>query len=110
MKFLDNYANDLAGKTNAFDRAWRDTMPEAFQAVHAVAGRVKSNAILMNVSSAMAQGLNVPERNWVYPRPAGAGSGGNGFDERSGTGKRRTETVQAVILFGGAVFRCIQPV
>ena len=60
LKFLDNYANDLAGKTNAFDRAWRDTMPEAFQAVHAVAGRVKSNAILMNVSSAMAQGLNVP--------------------------------------------------
>ena len=60
LKFLDNYANDLAGKTNSFDRAWRDTMPQAFQAVNAFAGRIKSNAVVGNVSSALAQGLNVP--------------------------------------------------
>lgn len=60
LKFLDDYANTLAGKTNPLDRWVRDTNPAVFDAINSVASRIKSNAVLGNVSSALAQGLNIP--------------------------------------------------
>lgn len=62
LKFLDNFANDLAGKTNPMDRPIQDNFlgRQAFRAINRVNSRVKANVILGNVSSALAQFFGIP--------------------------------------------------
>lgn len=64
LEFIDNYANDLAGKTNPyFDRNIQSLIPggrKTFKVLTQLNNRVKANTILGNVSSALAQTANIP--------------------------------------------------
>jgi len=62
LKFLDNFSNDLAGKTNPIDRPVQDNFlgRQAFRAINWVNSRVKANVILGNMSSAVAQFFSIP--------------------------------------------------
>lgn len=62
LKFLDNFSNDLAGKTNPIDRPVQDNFlgRQAFRALNWVNSRVKANVILGNMSSAVAQFFAIP--------------------------------------------------
>lgn len=64
INFLDKYANDLSGKTNQADRVFQEIVPggrRAFAAINWLNNRVKANVILGNVSSSLAQILNLPQ-------------------------------------------------
>lgn len=63
LKFLDNFANDLAGKTNPLDRPFQDNLigRPMFRAINWLNSRVKANTILGNVSSTLSQLFNVPQ-------------------------------------------------
>lgn len=64
LKYLDDFANDLAGKTNPMDRWLQDTIPggrKTFQVINWVNRRVKANVILGNLSSAVSQFFNIPQ-------------------------------------------------
>lgn len=64
LKYLDDVANDLAGKTNPMDRYLQDTVPggrATFRAINFVNSRIKANTILGNLSSAVAQAFNLPQ-------------------------------------------------
>lgn len=61
IEWLTDYTNDLAGKTNPFDRALQKVVSrKAFKALEWLNGRAKSNAILGNLNSALAQVYNLP--------------------------------------------------
>jgi hypothetical protein len=62
LKFLDNFANDLAGKTNPLDRPIQDNFlgRQTFRAINWANSRVKANVILGNMSSAIAQFFGIP--------------------------------------------------
>lgn len=63
LEYLNDYANDLAGKTNPFDRNIQKVIPggrKTFQVINWLNNRVKSNMILGNVGSALSQIANVP--------------------------------------------------
>ncbi|MFA5993369.1 MAG: hypothetical protein WC823_00245 [Parcubacteria group bacterium] len=61
LKFLDNYANDLAGKTNPFDRPNQDAYArKSFKILRAGLSRIKSNAVVGNVGSAVSQFFSLP--------------------------------------------------
>lgn len=64
LEALNDYANDLAGKTNPADRYIQTVIPygrQAFQTITWLNNRVKVNTILGNVSSSIAQAFNVPQ-------------------------------------------------
>jgi hypothetical protein len=64
IEFLQDYADDLSGKTNPLDRGLQKYIPggrKAFKALTWLNNRVKANTILGNASSAMAQIFNVPQ-------------------------------------------------
>jgi len=64
INFLRKYAQDLAGKTNPADRFIQEAIPGgrmAFNGIRWLNNRVKANAVLGNVSSALAQLANIPQ-------------------------------------------------
>ncbi len=64
IEFLNDFSNDLAGKTNPIDRTFQKWIPggrKAFKAISWMNSRVKANVILGNVSSSLAQIFNVPQ-------------------------------------------------
>lgn len=63
IEFLDDFSNDLAGKTNPIDRALTKLGPsrKALKVLDWVNSRVKANLILGNLSSSIAQFFNVPQ-------------------------------------------------
>jgi hypothetical protein len=63
IKYLNDFSNSLAGKTNQYDRIWQEKVPggrKAFAALNWVNSRVKSNQVLMNARSALSQLANIP--------------------------------------------------
>jgi hypothetical protein len=61
--YLDKYSQDLAGKTNQADRWIQDNVPggrKTMGVVRWINNRVKSNTILGNAASALAQTANIP--------------------------------------------------
>lgn len=62
LKFLDNFASDLAGKTNPLDRPIQDNFlgRQTFRAINWMNSRVKANVILGNIGSAVAQFFGIP--------------------------------------------------
>lgn len=63
IEYLDDYANDLAGKTNPIDRVPQKYIPggrKTFNFISRLNSRVKANVILGNFSSALAQTANMP--------------------------------------------------
>ena len=61
LKFLDNYASDLAGKTNPFDRPNQDAYArKSFKLLRSGLSRIKANAVLGNVGSAVSQFFSLP--------------------------------------------------
>lgn len=64
LEYLDDFANNLAGKTNPLDRWFQKVMPggrKTFRAINWINSRVKANTILGNLSSSVAQIFNVPQ-------------------------------------------------
>ena len=64
ISFLDDFANDLAGKTNPMDRYLQKIIPggrTTFKVIDWINSRVKANTILGNLGSAIAQIFNVPQ-------------------------------------------------
>jgi hypothetical protein len=63
VRTLQNYANDLSGKTNPADRYMMENIPGGRTTVAALGwlqNRIKSNVILGNLGSAVSQVANVP--------------------------------------------------
>ena len=64
VEFLQDYADDLSGKTNPLDRGIQKYVPggrKTFSVASWLNNRVKANVILGNASSSMAQIMNVPQ-------------------------------------------------
>lgn len=64
IEFLQDYADDLAGKTNPLDRGVQKYIPGGrtiFKVLDWLNKRVKANVILGNASSSLAQIFNVPQ-------------------------------------------------
>jgi len=64
IEFLQDYSNDLSGKTNPLDRTVQKWIPggrKAFRAINWLNSRVKANSILGNISSTVAQAANIPQ-------------------------------------------------
>lgn len=64
IEYLGDFANDLAGKTNAADRFVQKIIPggrKTFGVINWLNQRVKANTILGNASSSIAQIFNVPQ-------------------------------------------------
>ncbi|MFD1776645.1 hypothetical protein [Paenibacillus rhizophilus] len=62
IKFLNNYANDLSGKTSPLDR-WVEEIGgrKTLQVLSWANNRVKANVILGNVRSTLSQFANIPQ-------------------------------------------------
>lgn len=61
-EFLHDFANDLAGKTNEFDRSLQKIAGRrAYKVLNWVNSRVKANVIVGNLSSTIAQFFNIPQ-------------------------------------------------
>lgn len=64
IEYLNDFANDLSGKTNEMDRWFQKVVPggrKTFKAINWLNNRVKANTILANVSSSIAQISNIPQ-------------------------------------------------
>ncbi len=62
IRFLNQYSQDLAGKTNPLDRRIQEMVGRgAFRAVSWLNSRVKANVILGNLGSSLAQLGNIPQ-------------------------------------------------
>jgi len=62
LEFLQDYANDLAGKTNPLDRLPQKFLGrKLFNFINVVNQRTKINTILGNISSSLSQIANVPQ-------------------------------------------------
>lgn len=62
LEFLDDYTNDLAGKTNPADRFPQKVLGrKTFRVIDWMNKRVKANVILGNASSSIAQFFNIPQ-------------------------------------------------
>lgn len=62
IEFLDDFSNDLAGKTNPGDRALQKYIGrKPFKVINWLNNRTKANQIVGNVSSMVAQIFNVPQ-------------------------------------------------
>lgn len=64
IEFLQDFANDLAGKTNPLDRTVQKWIPggrKTLRALNWLNSRAKANVILGNLSSSLAQIFNVPQ-------------------------------------------------
>lgn len=63
IEYLNDFSNDLAGKTNPADRFFQKVIPggrKTMAAVQWLNNRVKSNTILGNVGSTVSQLANIP--------------------------------------------------
>lgn len=73
VEYMDDYANDLAGKTNEFDRGAKKLLGQkTFNVVKVLNSRVKPNALLFNVRSALVQAGNLPNALDVIISKGGA--------------------------------------
>lgn len=64
IEYLNDFANDLSGKTGPIDRAFQKYIPggrKAMRALNWLNNRIKANVILMNASSSVAQLFNIPQ-------------------------------------------------
>lgn len=62
LNFLDKFSQDLAGKTNPWDRRTQEMLGrKTFKAIDWMNKRVKSNVILGNIGSALSQLANIPQ-------------------------------------------------
>ena len=64
IEFLDDFSNDLAGKTNPGDRVIQKWIPggrKTFQVLTWANNRIKANTIVGNLGSTVAQIFNVPQ-------------------------------------------------
>ena len=70
IEWLTDYTNDIAGKTNPFDRALQKVFGrKSMKVVEWLNGRAKSNAILGNLNSAIAQWFNLPNGVAIIKNP-----------------------------------------
>ncbi len=78
--FLNEFTDDLSGKTNMFDRTVQELIGrKAFHIINALNSRIKSNAVLGNVGSALAQVANLPQSVAYVKDPRLMAKGLTGF-------------------------------
>jgi hypothetical protein len=73
IKYLQDFANDLAGKTSKYDRWIQEDIPggrTTFRAINWINSRVKANTVLGNVSSSLSQIANIPQGIAYVKNPA----------------------------------------
>lgn len=71
VEWLTDWTNDMAGKTNPIDRAAQKlTNRKVMAAINWINGRVKSNAVLGNLNSAVSQIYNLPNAAGYIKNPA----------------------------------------
>lgn len=71
IEYLDDFTNDLSGKTNPFDRTLQKALGRTgMSLLNTVNSRVKANAVLGNLSSSLAQIANVPQAVATIKDPA----------------------------------------
>ena len=74
-RYLTNYTNALAGKTNSLDRPVRELMGDTlFGAFKEINSRVKANAILGNLKTSVTQLANAPLAAGILVKNGGAGA------------------------------------
>ncbi len=62
LAFLTDFSNDLAGKTNPYDRPFQKISDRKFfRALDLINNRVKANVIAGNIGSTLSQFFNVPQ-------------------------------------------------
>lgn len=64
LEYLNDFSNNLAGKTNPLDRYFQKVIPggrTTMRVIDWINSRVKANQILGNLSSSVAQAFNVPQ-------------------------------------------------
>lgn len=64
LQYLTDYANDLAGKTNPMERYLQNTLPggrKTFKTLDWANKRIKSNSVLGNAGTLIAQLFNLPQ-------------------------------------------------
>lgn len=71
VNYLDDYANNLAGKTEDFDRAVRKNVDKSVSVIKKLNQRVKSNALLFNFRTAFTQVYNIPNGVGVLSKNGG---------------------------------------
>lgn len=70
IEFLTDYANDLAGKTNPLDRGVQKVFGrKAMKTLEWVNNRVKANAVVGNLGSAIVQIGNIPNATTYVQNP-----------------------------------------
>lgn len=61
IEFLEHFTNDLAGKTNPYDRSLQEFLGrKPMAALNAINSQVKANSVLGNLASSIAQFGNLP--------------------------------------------------
>lgn len=89
IEWLTDYTNDLAGKTNPFDRALQKVFSRrGFKMIEWINNRAKSNAILGNLNSALAQVYNLPNGLAYVKDPRDISAGLMDFAALKAGGKR----------------------
>lgn len=95
IEWLTDYTNDLAGKTNPFDRALQKVFSRrAFKVIEWINNRAKSNAILGNLNSALAQVYNLPNGLAYVKDPRDISAGLRDFAQLKAGGKRAQEILR----------------
>lgn len=75
VNYLSNYTNSLAGKTDNLDRAIRDRFGEkGLNTIKTLNQRVRANALLGNVRTAVTQIFNIPNGIGVLSQKGGVGT------------------------------------
>lgn len=76
IEWLTDYTNDLAGKTNPFDRAkQKEFSRKTIKALKWINNRVKANAVMGNASSVVSQIYNLPNVVGYIKNPVDLASG-----------------------------------
>lgn len=76
IRFLTNWTNDLAGKTNTSDRVVQDKLSrKIMNVVGWVGGRARANAIVGNLRTAVVQIFNLPNATMYIKNPRDWGNG-----------------------------------
>ncbi len=82
IKYLQDFANDLAGKTNPADRWLQDNIPggrTTFRIINWINSRVKANTVLGNISSSLSQIANIPQGIAYVKNPVHITKGAGNF-------------------------------
>lgn len=109
IEYLQDFANDLAGKTNSLDRAAQKYLGRrTFKVLSWINSRVKANTVLGNISSSLSQIANVPQGIAFIKNPAylskGAGDTMTSFVGKGKLSKLEKQSQFLTERFSGKIY------